>query len=491
MVATNFAAATGQRISSSAIDAAFAQALTANGGDASETKVKATYPSGITSPYPRTLSDLHGTVIRAKDYGTSVGGGANDDWQALHDAIVAVNSIEGSSAPFPVNLLFEPGFYKYEQALPPITVPCRVISTDPRAAILFPTGGFDALQFLGSGTGALSSFAGVRGLAINCAGQTGVFSAISVDTSADFRVLDALLLANACGITMRQCSNIAVEKTEMDGFATYGIKSYGTGGSRNGGTDLNNVVKLQDLNLCGSADGSRVTNQADVLLFDGAVQTVRVVAVSAINAGRALHTTNTPGAPMPLDGQFFYMFDFEGENMANEVLRLENGTAFEFHTLFAAGAGSNAVKNSEGTVVVTTSSPVPNIYLGAIGRAKFFGGETSSAGSHGMDIQGPKSVELHGFDSYFNSQAEGSVYSGINIGAVDRFSMVGGLSGANKAKLHDPGYAAETQLWGINQANTVSGAHVSAFDADLTGNASTGGPNTGGTILNLSTCRTS
>ena len=459
-------------------------------GDASATMVAPMFSNGASAPYPRALADILGNVVSLKSCGALGNGG--DDSAAIATWVNKINAIgANSSTPFPVCGLVEQGFYVCSAQPPAFTVPVRIVGTEPRGAVFFPIGGFDFLRFIGGGNGVALDAAGITGVFINGAGMTGIHSAVYCDTVADFLLQDNQISSVPCGVTIQQCSNTIVEKLVMSGFSTYGFKAYGDYTSRNGGTNTNNVLTFRDFEFGGSADGKRTTNAAIAIWLDGAIQTVRMFGGSLINAGRGLWVTNTPGIANPFFMQFLYAYDLEVENMLNEALRLECGTAYELHSLFVAGAGSNAVENSAGAVVVTTSSAIPNIYLGAIGRAKFLGGESSAAGGHGMDIQGPKSVELHGFDSYFNSQAEGSVYSGINIGAVDRFSMIGGLSGANKAKLHDAGYAAETQLWGINNANTVSGAHVSAFDADLTGNASAGGPNTGGTILNLSTCRTS
>ena len=474
MVATNFAAATGQRISSSAIDAAFAQALTANGGDASATTVKPVYPGGASAAYPRSMSDILGQVIRLKDFGAP-GDNITESSEQINAAIAAINAIPASSQPFPVTLLVEPGYYYYNSPLTPITAPCRILATDPRGAGLRPVGNFDALTFAGSSAAALS-YGGLRGLEINCSGMTGGHAVVA-DTTQDFTILDALIFGSSSstfdGISLRQCGDTILEKIELLGFANYGLKGYGTFASRNGGLDTNNVVTLRDSSLCGSWNGARTTNNADAIWFDGAMQTFRVETSDCINAGRGLRLTNTPGVANPHFTQFVYGSDFEVENMYNECIRAETVIAMIFHTLFVAGSASQS-----------------NIYLGSQAYGtKLFGGESSAAYQHGIDIEGADNTEINGFDVYNNSQYVAAGLDAIHCNTSGNVRIAGGNIGKLLAKFGDAGYTAENQRYGI--ANVGSG-YVSALGSYLLGNsgADNGGAYTG-TVQNISTCRTS
>lgn len=375
-------------------------------------------------------------TIHAKWFGAQ-GDNITDDRAAINAAIAYANSVT-----FPVRLHFDPGYYKITGALTTISKSVRLTGDGTRSAILVFSGDYDCITFKSTTPGVRVADAGIEHLGLYASGMTGG-NLIVLDYVQQFRLNDLLIDAPYNMMSIRQAGGTRLSNIQMNGVrGAYSIKGYGAGGLRNDAGAGNQVDRIDIIEIRSSAfqgsSASGTPSSTDHLWFDGYVQTVDIVNVALLTAGRAIRTTNTPGVANPLWPSFITAQNLQVEAPYLEAFRFEYLNTANFTALWVSGS-------------VTENG----IYMGPNVREVFLQGRVENNFYNGIQIDGSSDITLSGAWIYRNALVGSGLKSGVYLGpgTVTNFTMLGGLAG----KATGTTSYTEKQRFGVDDAAQTGG----------------------------------
>jgi hypothetical protein len=372
---------------------------------------------------------VHDGVIRVKWFNAK-GDNRTDDTAAINAAIAYANSLQ-----FPVRLHFDPGQYRITAALREITKPIRLTGDGPRAAILAFAGSYDCITIKSTIPGVRVANAGLRGLGLYASGMTGG-NLIVVDYAQGTELSDLIVDSPYNLLSIRQSGETRLSNIHMASIrGEYGVKAYGAGGLRNDAgsrdqIDKIDVIEFRSVVFQGAAKSGTPSN-TDLVWLDGYVQTVDIVNVALLTAGRAIRATNTPKMANPLWPSFITAHNLQIESPYLEAMRLDFLNTANFSGLWISGS-------------ITENG----IYAGANVREVTIQGRIENNFFHGAQFDGSSDINLTGAWVYRNSLVGSGLKSGIYLGprAVTNFTMLGGLAGKATGSTN----YAEFQKYGID-----------------------------------------
>jgi len=407
------------------------------------TKTYTGFTQSGTGVVARTVQGKLRDVINVKDFG-AVGDGTTDDTAALTAAINFVYA-----ATYAPKLNLGSGYYRITSPLPDLKGPITIEGDNPRTCQLLCSGTLPILNIRGTGTRATDIT--LRNLTLNGNSMTAGFL-VNQDWTQNV-IYDKVYWNNPFNaVSIRQAGNTQFRSCLIDYVrGTQGVYAYATNTARNGQNDQIDVIIFESMVIQSNyVSGPAPTNNPDMLVLDGRVQTVQFNGLRLLNAYRGLVTQNTSGVAANFVPRFLTGTALEVENMYAQCVNMSSCLDFWINNIFIAGS-----QTQDGMMLSS-----------AVGNFRIDKGTINSNWLGGLNTNSASDIDLGAVDIYNNSLVGVSVKSGIYVSGSGIVRVRGGLCG--KATWL-PAYT-EPQKYGIELDSGFTGIIISQ-GVDLRGNA--------------------